>query len=124
MTCVSACLSGATAWTDWISPWITDPSNGYTSRVAQVPQTRRLILQVNLIPDSLENVNDRLGWEQSCTAGDFNSYATQLGTNLVNAGLRNSVVRLGAEMNGTWEADLIGTTTQEQQLWAHALTMK
>ena len=41
-----------------------------------------------------------------------------LGTNLVAAGLGNSVIRLGAEMNGNWEADFMGTTTQEQSLWA------
>jgi beta-mannanase len=75
-------------------------------------------MQVDLIPDSLENVNNPLSWEQSCAAGDFDSYATQLGTNLVAAGLQNSVIRLGPEMNGPWEADFIGTTTQEQNLWA------
>jgi beta-mannanase len=73
---------------------------------------------VSLIPNSLEDVKDPLGWEQSCAAGDFNSYATELGTNLVAAGLENSVLRLGPEMNGIWEADFIGTTTQEQNLWS------
>jgi beta-mannanase len=75
-------------------------------------------LQVDLIPVSLKNVANPLGWEQSCAAGNFNSYATQLGTNLVAAGLQNSVIRLGAEMNGNWETDFIGETTQEQNLWA------
>jgi beta-mannanase len=73
---------------------------------------------MNLIPNSLEDVGDPLSWEQSCAAGDFDSYATELGTNLVVAGLQNSVIRLGAEMNGTWEADFVGTTTVEQHLWA------
>jgi len=59
-----------------------------------------------------------LGWEQSCAAGDYNSNATELGTNLVAAGLQNSVIRLGWEMNGPWEPDFMGTTTQEQNLWA------
>ncbi|MHB8379033.1 MAG: glycosyl hydrolase [Acidimicrobiales bacterium] len=59
-----------------------------------------------------------MGWEQSCAAGDFNSYATQLGTNLVAAGLQNTVLRIGAEMNGPWETDYVGTTAQEQSLWA------
>ncbi len=82
------------------------------------PQSRQLVLAVDLIPSSLEDVSDPLGWEQSCAAGDFDSYATTLGTNLVAAGLENSVIRLGPEMNGTWEADFMGTTTQEQSLWA------
>ncbi|MHB8378825.1 MAG: carboxypeptidase regulatory-like domain-containing protein [Acidimicrobiales bacterium] len=118
VTCVSAYLNGATTWADWASPWVTNPSNGYTSWVGAAPQSRRLILAVNLIPNSLANVSDPLSWEQSCATGAFNSYATQLGANLVAAGLQNSVLRLGAEMNGTWEADFMGTTTQEQNLWA------
>ena len=36
----------------------------------------------------------------------------------MDAGLGNSVIRLGAEMNGTWETDFVGTTTVEQNLWA------
>jgi beta-mannanase len=70
-----------------------------------------------LIPGNLSNVSNPLGWEQSCAAGNFNSYATQLGQNLVAAGLQNSVLRMGQEMNGTWETDFVGTTTQEQNLW-------
>jgi beta-mannanase len=77
-----------------------------------------MVLQVNLIPDGLQNINDPLGWEQSCAAGQFDTYAKQLGINLVNSGLGNSVIRLGAEMNGPWESDFVGTTTTEQSLWA------
>lgn len=118
VTCLISYLNGAPNWTDWVSPWIDQSYQGYTSWVAASPQTRELVLQVDLIPDSLENVNDPLSWEQSCAAGDFNSYATQLGQNLVASGLQNSVLRLGAEMNGSWEADYMGSTTQEQSLWA------
>jgi Glycosyl hydrolase family 26 len=116
--CVLAYLNGAPTWAQWEDPWITSSQYGYAPWVAQEPQSRQVVLQVDLIPDSLENVSDPLSWEQSCAAGDFNSFATQLGTNLVAAGLQNSVIRLGAEMNGTWEADYMGSTTQEQQLWA------
>jgi hypothetical protein len=73
---------------------------------------------VDLIPDSLENQGDPLGWEQSCANGQFDVHAKQLGENLVAGGLGNSVIRLGAEMNGPWEADFVGTTTVEQNLWA------
>jgi hypothetical protein len=117
-SCVTAYLDGATTWADWESPWITQSQYGYTSWVAEAPQSRQLVLQVDLIPSSLEDIANPLSWEQSCAAGDFDSYATQLGTNLVAAGLGNSVLRLGAEMNGNWEVDFIGTTTQEQNLWA------
>jgi hypothetical protein len=118
VTCVLAYLNGEPTWSQWEDPWVTASQYGYASWVAEAPQTRQLVLQVDLIPDSLEDVSDPLSWEQSCAAGDFNTYATELGTNLVAAGLQNSVIRLGAEMNGTWEADFIGTTTQEQNLWA------
>lgn len=101
-----------------MNPWVTQSQYGYSSWVAEEPNTRQLVLQVDLIPTSLQNTSNPLGWEQSCANGDFNSYATQLGSSLVAAGLQNSVIRLGAEMNGNWETDYIGTTTQEQNLWA------
>jgi hypothetical protein len=118
VTCVSAYLDSATSWTDWESPWITNPIYGYTSWVAEDPHTRQLVLAVNLIPNSLEDVDNPSGWEQRCADGAYNARATRLGRNLVAAGLQHSVIRLGAEMNGIWEADFIGTTTHEQSLWA------
>jgi hypothetical protein len=117
-TCLLAYLNGAPSWSQWEDPWVTAAQYGYTQWVAQSPQSRQLVLQVDLIPDSLENTNNPLSWEQSCAAGDFTSYATTLGNNLVAAGLGNSVIRLGPEMNGTWEADYMGSTAQEQSLWA------
>jgi len=118
LSCLVAYLNGAPTWVQWEDPWVTASQYGYAPWVAESPQSRQLVLQVDLIPLSLKNVNNPLSWEQSCAAGNFNSYATQLGTNLVAAGLQNSVLRLGAEMNGTWETDFIGNTTQEQNLWA------
>jgi hypothetical protein len=117
-SCITAFLNGAPTWSQWDSPWITKAEHGYTTWVAARPKSRQLILQVDLIPDSLENRDNPLAWEQSCATGQFDSYAQALGTNLVAAGLQNSVIRLGAEMNGPWEADFMGTTTQEQNLWA------
>src|ERR1039458_2908094 len=40
VTCVSAYLNGAATWAEWESPWITDPTYGYTSWVAEEPQSR------------------------------------------------------------------------------------
>jgi hypothetical protein len=77
-----------------------------------------LVIEVDLIPQSLQGGSSPLGWETSCAAGDFNTYAAALGTNLVRAGLENSVIRLGSEANGTWEGDFVGNTVQEQNLWA------
>jgi hypothetical protein len=119
VTCLLAYLNGAQTWTDWQSPWIAGAAGAeYTSWVAQAPQTRQMVLDVDLIPVNLKDIDNPLGWEQSCAAGNFDSYATQLGVNLVAAGLQKSVIRLGVEMNGGWENDYMGTTTQEQNLWA------
>jgi hypothetical protein len=119
VTCLLAYLNGAQTWTDWSDPWIAGAAGAeYTDWVAQAPQTRQLVLQVDLIPLSLDNATNPLGWEQSCAAGDFDTYATELGQNLVAAGLQNSVLRLGAEMNGGWEKDYMGATAQEENAWA------
>jgi hypothetical protein len=118
VTCLSTFLSGIPNWQAWDHPWIEDPTYGYNKWVEQAPQARQLVLAVQLIPDSLENVNNPLSWEQACAAGQYDTYAAQLGNSLVAAGLGNSVIRLGAEMNGIWESDFIGPTLQEQKLWA------
>jgi hypothetical protein len=119
VTCLLVYLNGAPNWGSWQDPWV-DGIDGapFTSWVAEAPQTRQLVLQVDLIPSSLKNIGNPLAWEQSCASGDFDSYATQLGEHLVADGLQSSVIRLGPEMNGTWENDSMGTTTQEQNLWA------
>ncbi len=117
VTCVSAYLNGAPTWSAWEQPWITASRYGYTSWVAQAP-SRQLVLQVDLIPTDLKNTKNPVGWERSCAEGKFDAHATELGTNLVTAGLQNSVIRLGAEMNGSWEVDFVGTTTLEHHLWS------
>ena len=118
VTCLVSYSNGAQSWAQWDDPWQTQSYNGFQPWVAQEPQSRQLVLSLDLIPSSLANISDPLGWEQSCAAGAFDSYAKTLGTNLVAAGLQNSVLRLGPEMNGPWENDFIGNTTQEQNLWA------
>jgi hypothetical protein len=116
-TCLSTYTSAQT-WTQWIHPWVDSAGAGFSSWVAQDPQTRQLIVAVNLIPNQLENANNPTKWERSCAAGAYDSYAKQLGTNLVSAGLEDSVIRLGQEMNGSWEPDFIGPKKSEQKLWA------
>lgn len=118
VTCISVYLDSAQTWAQWDTPWVDSSQYGYTSWVAQAPQTRQLVIESDLIPSNLADTSDPLGWEQSCAAGDYNSYATQLGENLVAAGLQNSVIRLGSEANGNWEADFMGTTTTEESTWA------
>lgn len=117
VTCISSYLESPT-WQTWEDPWITQPQYGYSSWVAEDPQNRQLVLDVNLIPLSLEDVNNPSKWEQACDAGKFNGYARTFGQSLVAAGLENSVIRLGGEMNGVWEPDFIGTKVAEQKHWA------
>jgi hypothetical protein len=109
---------GGSTWAQWDGPWFESPSAGFTTWVAADPVHRQLILGVNLIPNDLGDPTDPSGWEESCDAGQFDSYAQTLGTNLVAAGLDNSVIRLGLEMNGPWEPDFMGTTSSEQRMWA------
>jgi hypothetical protein len=119
VTCVGAYMNSAQTWTDWSDPWVVDSSGtALKSWVAEAPQSRQLVLEVDLIPQSLQDISNPLGWETSCAAGDYNSYAEELGTNLVSVGLQSTVIRLGSEANGNWSGDYVGTTTQEQSLWA------
>lgn len=118
VNCLSGYLDTAQTWSQWEHPWVTSSEVGFASWVAQEPQVRQLVLAVNLIPSGLQNVQNPLKWEQACAAGKYDGYATVLGRGLVAAGLQNSVIRLGDEMNGNWEPDFIGTTTVEQKLWA------
>jgi hypothetical protein len=118
VTCLSAYLNAEPNWSQWEHPWITSAQYGYTDWVKAKPLIRQLVLEVDLIPTPLVDVEDPLSWEESCAQGDFNSYATVLGKSLVAAGLGNSVLRLGPEMNGIWEEDYVGPTVEEQHLWA------
>ena len=70
-----------------------------------------------LDPREPRRINDHLGWEQSCAQG-FRLLRRRTWKRTRGAGLGHSVIRSGAEMNGTWEADYVGTTTHEQSSWA------
>jgi glycosyl hydrolase family 26 len=118
VNCLSAYLDNTQTWAQWEQPWVIHATVGYSTWVAQDPQVRQLVLALNLIPLSLQDVQNPIGWERACARGNYNSYATKLGQNLVAAGLQNSVIRLGDEMNGEWEPDFIGTKVVEQRLWA------
>jgi hypothetical protein len=118
VTCISAYILNMSNWSQWVHPWVVNAEPGFSSWVAQDPQVRQLILAVGMIPNQLENINNPLSWEKSCAAGDYDGYVKQLGKNLVDAGLGNSVIRLGPEMNGIWETYFVGTKKVEQKTWA------
>jgi hypothetical protein len=118
VTCLSAYLDNAETWSQWVDPWVANAGAGYSPWVLESPKIRALVLAVNLIPRNLQNTNNPLNWETACDLGQYNSYATQFGNSLVAAGLQNSVLRLGDEMNGAWEPDFTGTTITEQHRWS------
>ena len=123
--CLSAYLNGEPNWNPGRDPSVASPECWLRPVVAmKSPTTRQLVLQVDLIPTSVQDTNDPLSWEQSCDAGHFNSYATKLGRHLVAAGLGHSVIRLGAEANTDTETDFIGNTVREEKAWAKCLRQR
>jgi beta-mannanase len=72
----------------------------------------------DLIPQSVSSNSDPLSWEGPCASGDYDQYAATLAKNLVSYRAGNSVIRLGIEANGTWEADYVGTSSAEMSDWA------
>jgi hypothetical protein len=108
-------------WTDWEAPWqfTNDPSPTDSGSWENWLATgHQMILGVDLIPQSAGSTSNPLAWEQTCDAGSYNAYATQLAKNLVSYGAGSIVIRLGIEANGSWEADYTGSTTQELNDWA------
>ena len=118
--CIETFSNADPTWNDWIAPWVTN-SFGFSQWLAADPTNRTIILTQQLIPDSVctSVCANPLAWETTCDSGAYNTYATQLATELVSTGFGSSTIRLGAEMNGSWENDYAGSTVQEQQAWAH-----
>jgi hypothetical protein len=104
-----------------VNPWITSTSEPFVGWVAADPTGHQVIDTQNLIPHSEETNPD---WTAECAAGDYNTYATQFATNMVAAGLGYSVIRLGAEMNGDWNNDSLGTTVAEWQQWGQCFAQE
>jgi hypothetical protein len=114
--CLETFSTPIAAWSNWTAPWVTSPSYGYTAWLAADPTGRTVVLTQDLV--ATDQVTSDASWRGHCAQGQFAPYATQLAQNLIAAGFGNSVVRLGAEMNGSWESDYIGTSTGEQHNWA------
>ena len=112
--CVETYTDADPTWADWVNPWITSPNELFVPWVAADPTHHSLIDTQNLIPDSeASNPN----WTADCAAGDFNTYAKQFASKMVQAGLGYTVILLGHEMNGNWYNDSLGTTVAEWQQW-------
>jgi hypothetical protein len=116
--CISTFANPATNWTVWETPWMFSiPSDGWDAWLKASP-VHQVVVGMDLIPQSVSNTKDPLTWEQACAAGNYNQYATALAQNLVSYGAGSIVIRLGLEANGDWEADYVGSTTQEMSDWA------
>jgi beta-mannanase len=92
-------------------------SDGWDAWLAASPE-HQVVMAMDLIPQSVSRNSDPLAWEKPCASGDYNQYATTLAGDLVSYGAGKIVVRLGAEANGSWEADYVGTTSAEMSDWA------
>lgn len=116
--CLETFASTEPDWGSWTSPWVIQPKYGYAHWLLQSPSTRTMVLTLTLIPGDLSDDDDPSTWEQPCDNGSYNQYAKQLAHNLVAAGFRYAVIRLGVEANGPWEDDFVGTTPGQQHDWA------
>jgi hypothetical protein len=120
--CIETFTDDATTWAEWVHPWIVSSSVAFRSWVAADPTGHQLIDSQNLIPDNYEVANPN--WTADCAAGDYNGYATQFATAMVSAGFGYSVIRLGHEMNGTWDSDSLGNNPTQWGLWAHCFAQE
>ena len=116
--CLETFANPMPTWADWETPWMfSNTYDGWDAWLAANP-AHQVVMAMDLIPQSLADEHDPLPWEQACAAGSYNQYATTLAKNLVSYGAGKIVIRLGAEANGAWEADYVGTTTTEMNDWA------
>jgi len=120
--CIVTYTDAAPTWADWVHPWIA--IKGYSPFVAWVaadPTRHQLVDTQNLIPNSERN-NPK--WTAQCAAGDYNNYAAQFARTMVAAGFGYAVIRLGHEMNGTWENDDLGTTMASWHQWGRCFAQE
>jgi hypothetical protein len=116
--CLGIFANPMPTWADWETPWMfSTTSDGWDAWLAASP-AHQVVMGMDLIPQSVSDNSNPLTWEEPCAAGDYNQYATALARNLVSYGAGSVVIRLGVEANGNWEADYVGTTTQEMNDWA------
>jgi hypothetical protein len=119
--CIETFSNADPAWSDWVSPWVTHNGYGYNTWLAADPAGRQIVLTQNLIPTSAASDSN---WAAHCAAGNYNTHATQLATNLVKSGFSHSVIRLGAEMNGTWNTGSLGTTVASWKQWGQCFAQE
>jgi hypothetical protein len=120
--CIVTYSDADPTWGTWADPWITSRTHApFVAWVAADPKGHQLVDTQDLIPDSeAKNLN----WTAECVAVEFDTYATQYAKNMIAAGFGYSVIRLGHEMNGTWEIDDVGTTVAEWHEWGECFAQE
>lgn len=111
--CVVLFDNTAATWAQWDDPWPISnrsPDENWTS-FARAGHT--IVLTVDMFPSQLNGAN----WRAAGAAGAYVRYARRLASNLVAAGMGSAIIRLGHEANGTWYADNVGTTAQQEGQW-------
>jgi hypothetical protein len=108
----------STDWAGWDSPWFlhySDPNYNWATWVHNSPadDPRQLIVNTTLIPSGIASSD----WRTAGAAGAFDSDDQTFAQNLVNSGLSNAIIVLGAEANGNWEYDWIGSTPAQISDW-------
>ena len=98
-------------WTGWDSPWFlnlasSDQNWGRWVQNSPINDRRQLIINMPLIPTSATSAD----WRAIGAAGGYEPYATTLAQNLISHGVGDAVIVLGAEANGSWESDYVGST--------------
>lgn len=119
--CIETFSNADATWAEWVSPWVTHDGPGYNTWLSADPTKRQIILTINLIPNS---VASDAQWTAKCAAGDYNVYARELARNLLDTGFGYSIIRLGAEMNGTWNVGSLGATVAEWHQWAQCFVQE
>ena len=114
--CVLLYNDSAGTWADWTNVWWARPPSPDTNWMAwkQAVPGRRFIITQSMVPSDAPS-----NWRELGAAGDYDQYATQLATNLVQEGLGNSVIRLGAEANSNSDPQSdLGTHPSQYADWA------
>ena len=119
--CLETFSNQAANWAQWISPIVIANYDGYATWLAAGPTKHQIILTMNVVPNSVASNPE---WAAKCAAGGYDIYATQLARNLVDSGFGYAVIRLGSEMNGTWNTGSLGTTVAQWHQWAECFAQE
>ena len=112
--CAVVFNNAAPTWAGLEMPWFVvhrDPNRNWAEWKNAAPD-RRLIISQALVPDEVPD-----DWRERGAAGEYDEHAKTLATNLVAAGLGDSVIRLSHESNGLWTKDGLGIDPARYDMW-------